>query len=57
MVFLYPFLRRKEGIRMTMMKREVNSIWSRVRSDVDIDDLIFDYEGTHASEDESCSDR
>ena len=57
MVFLYPFLRRKEGIRMTMMKREVNSIWSRVRSDVDIDDLIFDYEGTHAREDESCSDR
>ena len=26
---------------MTMMKREVNSIWSRVRSDVDVDDLIF----------------
>ena len=25
---------------MTMQKRE-NSIWSRVRSDVDVDDLIF----------------
>ena len=57
MVFLYPNLRGKEGKSMTMVKREVNSIWSRVRSDVDIDDLIFDYEGTHAREDESCSDR
>ena len=27
---------------MTMPKYEVNSIWSRVRSDVDVDDLIFD---------------
>ena len=31
----------KELNSMTMMKREVNSIWSRVRSDVDVDDLIF----------------
>ena len=42
---------------MTMVKREVNSIWSRVRSDVDVDDLIFNYEETHSSEDKSCSDR
>lgn len=42
---------------MTMMKREMNSIWARVRADVDVDDLIFDYENSHAREDESCSDR
>lgn len=42
---------------MTMVKREVNSIWSRVRADVDIDDLIFNYEATHSHEEESCSDR
>ena len=29
---------------MTMLKKEVNNIWARVRSDVDIDDLIFNYE-------------
>jgi len=32
---------------MTMPKRETNSIWSRVREDVDIDDLIFDYDSNH----------
>ena len=42
---------------MTMMKRETNSIWSRVRPDVDVDDLIFNYEDTHGREEESCSDR
>ena len=42
---------------MTMIKREVDNIWSRVRPDVDIDDLIFDYENTHAREDEPCSAR
>lgn len=42
---------------MTMMKREVNSIWSRVRADVDVDDLIFNSEGNNTREDESCSDR
>ena len=26
---------------MTMPKQEVNSIWSKVREDKDIDDLIF----------------
>lgn len=26
---------------MTMPKREVNNIWSRVRADVDVDDLIL----------------
>ena len=29
---------------MTMPKREVNNIWSRVRADVDVDDLIFEYD-------------
>ena len=42
---------------MTMPKREANTIWSRVREDVDIDDLIFNYEATHSSEDDACSDR
>ena len=42
---------------MTMVKREVNNIWTRVRKDIDIDDLIFDYEGTNIREDEVCSDR
>ena len=42
---------------MTMMKRESNTIWSKVRPDVDVDDLIFDYDGTHSHEDEPCSDR
>lgn len=42
---------------MTMMKREVNNIWSHVRADVDVDDLIFNYEGTNTREDELCSDR
>lgn len=42
---------------MTMMKREMNSIWARVRADVDVDDLIFDYENSHAREDETCSER
>ena len=42
---------------MTMPKREVNNIWARVRSDIDVDDLIFDYEAYHTSEDEACTDR
>lgn len=41
---------------MTMQKRE-NSIWARVRSDIDIDDLIFNYEGTHDCEEEHSSDK
>ena len=41
---------------MTMLKREKNSIWSKVREDRDIDDLIFDYEAYHAGDDDS-SDR
>jgi len=36
---------------MTMMKRDVNNIWSRVRQDLDVDDLVFDYERYHTSED------
>ena len=42
---------------MTMLKREVNSIWARVRADVDVDDLIFNYEDTHSREDEPRSER
>lgn len=42
---------------MTMPKREVNTIWSKVRSDVDVDDLIFNYEAYHTDEDDTCSDR
>ena len=42
---------------MTMPKREVNNIWARVRDDVDVDDLIFNYEAYHTSEDDGGSDR
>ena len=42
---------------MTMAKREMDSIWSKVRSDVDIDDLIFNYEAYHSGEDDAVSDR
>ena len=42
---------------MTMPKWEVSSIWSKVREDVDIDDLIFNYDAYHTSEDDTCSDR
>ncbi len=41
---------------MTMLKREVNSIWSRVRADVDVDDLIFN-DDTHSREEQTCSQR
>lgn len=42
---------------MTMPKREVNSIWAKVRSDVDVDDLIFNYEDYHTTESDVTSDR
>lgn len=42
---------------MTMVKREVNSIWSKVREDKDIDDLIFNYDSSYTSEDNTSSDR
>ena len=42
---------------MTMPKREINSIWSKVREDRGIDDLIFNYEAYHTSEDDTGSDR
>ncbi len=42
---------------MTMPKWEVNTIWSRVREDRDIDDLIFGYEAYHPEEDDLNSDR
>lgn len=42
---------------MTMPKRDVNSIWSKIREDKDIDDLIFNYDAYHTSEDDARSDR
>ena len=42
---------------MTMPKYDVNNIWSRVRSDVDVDDLIFGNENVHTNQDETCSQR
>ena len=42
---------------MTMMKREVNNIWSRVRSDVDVDDLIFETEQLPSKMAPTVSDR
>lgn len=58
-VFLYLFQQceRKEMAAMTMPKREVNSIWSKVREDRDIDDLIFNYDACHTGEDDASSDR
>ena len=58
-VFLYPFdlYDREELNSMTMKIREVNNIWSKVRDDVDVDDLIFKGEETNTREYEPCSDR
>ena len=42
---------------MTMPKREVNTVWAKVREDRDIDDLIFNYDAYHTSDDDTCSDR
>ena len=42
---------------MTMPKREVNSIWSKVRDYVDVDDLIFNYDAYHTSDEDTVSDR
>ena len=42
---------------MTMPKWETNNIWARVRDDVDVDDLIFNYESYHAGEEDFSSDR
>ena len=42
---------------MTMPKREVNTIWSKVRDDRDIDDLIFNYDAYHTGEDDTYSER
>lgn len=52
-----PILKERGGNSMTMMKREVNNIWAQVRADVDIDDLIFDYDDARARGDEACSER
>ena len=42
---------------MTMPKLDVNSIWSKVREDKYIDDLIFNYDAYNANEDDTGSDR
>ncbi len=43
---------------MTMPKYDANNIWTRVRSDVDVDDLIFRSDGMPTVEDDrTCSDR
>lgn len=42
---------------MTMMKRETNSIWNRVREDRDVDDLIFVGETNERQMTQPCSDR
>ena len=43
---------------MTMVKREPNSIWSRVRDDRDVDDLIFCEEFQSGREEYvTCSER
>jgi hypothetical protein len=51
--------RRKEEVNsMTMVKRDSNSIWSLVREDRDIDDLIFAGETLNGREmSQPCSDR
>ena len=43
---------------MTMVKREANNIWSRVREDRNVDDLIFGEEFHFDREDSmTCSER
>ena len=42
---------------MTMMKRETNSIWNRVREDRDVDDLLFAGETNERQMTQPCSDR
>jgi len=50
--------RKKEVNSMTMVKRDSNSIWSLVREDRDIDDLIFAGETLNGREmSQPCSDR
>lgn len=42
---------------MTMIKREKPSIWSLVREDRDIDDIIFGTDCTYSQDEQSHSDR
>ena len=43
---------------MTMMKREPDSIWNRVREDRDVDDLIFGEEFSgYREKSQPCSER
>ena len=53
-----PEKKKKEVNSMTMVKRDSNSIWSLVREDRDIDDLIFAGETLNGREmSQPCSDR
>jgi hypothetical protein len=56
-IFIPILTHTEEEITMTMVKYEVNNIWSRVRDDMDVDDLIFNYDGIHTNDDDTCSDR
>ena len=43
---------------MTMMKREPDSVWNRVREDRDVDDLIFGEEfSVYLEQSQPCSER
>ena len=42
---------------MTMAKREVDNIWTQVRADKDVDDLIFGNEFSAYNQCETCSER
>lgn len=42
---------------MTMVKRETSSIWTQVREDMDIDDMIYNYDEMSQQFDQVFSDR
>ncbi len=42
---------------MTMQKRDMNSVWSRIREDKDLDDLIFERDLGRDDARVICSDR
>ena len=43
---------------MTMLKREPDSVWTRVREDRDVDDLIFGEEfSVYREQSQPCSER
>ena len=42
-----PFYRKKEKPMAMKNEARKHTIWDEVRSDVDVDDLIFNYEAYH----------